>query len=237
MNNTPIPQYDILYRFALDCAEHKIRGNCDFLCKQCPSNVSLYSIAREDAVMLQHSAELEINHRFKLQHESRIQELEYHAIRKRERMSVDMAGIKSILYTAILTILCLILIQKCSTVKPQNTEQNRKVAIISTLRAIEQRDADGDGLIDCVDYAIQFYELYPDKSRVRIIWNKNKPVGMNHLFVMVDGVPIEPAVYINPRADFYRMDKYYPTKYNPIYDRDVTANIDSIRNNNYRWIW
>jgi hypothetical protein len=45
----------------------------------------MYSITQEDAVMLQHSAELEMSHRFKLQHESRMQELEF-AERKR---SVD----------------------------------------------------------------------------------------------------------------------------------------------------
>jgi hypothetical protein len=233
--NVGMPQYDILYRFALDCAEHKIRNNCDFQCKQCASNVSLYSIAREEAVMLQHSAELEMDHRFKIQHEDRMRELEY-----TDRKNAEGRGL-AVYILAQLIIICTIVatvVIICSLKdKPKNTAPARTDYIISTLQKVRSIDTDGSGAIDCIDYALQFYDLYPDKSAVRIIWNKNKPVGMNHLFVTVDGIPIEPAVFANPKEGFFRMDSYYGNQYNPAFNRDVTAGIDLIKTDSYRWVW
>jgi hypothetical protein len=63
---------EMLYRFALECAEHKIRNTCDSICKECPSNIELYGLNKREAMLLQHTAELEMQHRFKLQHKLRI---------------------------------------------------------------------------------------------------------------------------------------------------------------------
>jgi len=51
-------------------------------------------------------------------------------------------------------------------------------------------DVNKDGLINCIDAAVLFYQYYPEKSKVAITWNYHPEVGMNHLFntVLVDGV-------------------------------------------------
>jgi hypothetical protein len=83
-------------------------------------------------------------------------------------------------------------------------------------------DADGDGKIDCCDYALRFHELYGEGSY--IIQNYNKGV-MNHLFNEVEIAKdlywcIEPQLTSN-----YIMPANWGSKYNPAYNKDVT----------YRW--
>jgi len=46
-------------------------------------------------------------------------------------------------------------------------------------------DVNGDGLINCIDAAVLFYQHFPDKNRVSIILNYNEATGMNHLFNLV----------------------------------------------------
>ena len=57
-------------------------------------------------------------------------------------------------------------------------------------------DVNNDGLVNCIDAAVLFYQFFPDKSRVRIIANDNDRTRFYHLFnsVLIDGewIPIEP---------------------------------------------
>jgi hypothetical protein len=53
------------------------------------------------------------------------------------------------------------------------------------------RDTNYDGIINCIDYAIVFYEYYPN---ARIIRSKNPEYMFDHLSNMVDGKYIEPQV-------------------------------------------
>jgi hypothetical protein len=182
--------------------------------------------------MLQHSAELEMQHRFRLQHENRMQELEFNKARNCGDRSI---GYFMLIYLLVLFAVVGFVVTRAND-NPQNTSTVRTDSIVNTLHKIQNMDTNNDGLINCIDYALQFYDLYPDKSNIRLVWNKNKP-GMNHLFIKVNGIAVEPASYINPSEDFFRMDKSYPTVYNPVYDRDITNSIDNVRNNNYRWIW
>jgi len=58
------------------------------------------------------------------------------------------------------------------------------------------RDVNRDGLMNCIDASVTFYELWPDKNTVHIVRNKNPAKDFNHLFieVLVDGrwIAVEP---------------------------------------------
>ncbi|MDR1073307.1 MAG: hypothetical protein LBL45_06495 [Treponema sp.] len=52
------------------------------------------------------------------------------------------------------------------------------------------RDVNYDRKINCIDYAVVFYEIWPDSTIIRVWDNKE----LNHLLNMVDGKYIEPQV-------------------------------------------
>jgi len=82
----------------------------------------------------------------------------------------------------------------------------RKVA--TAMRA--NTDVNGDGLVNCIDAAVLFYQFYPRRNEVTIIHNLNNGTNMNHLFngVMIGNTwrGIEPQAYFSNRASFYMTD-------------------------------
>jgi hypothetical protein len=86
--------------------------------------------------------------------------------------------------------------------------------VMSTLRHVSRDlgrgiDVNRDGLVNCIDAAVLFYQYFPDKDRVAISLNRNPATGMHHLFnvVLMDGVwrAIEPqAVWANNSSFFMR---------------------------------
>jgi hypothetical protein len=108
--------------------------------------------------------------------------------------------------------------------------------IEAALRQVRAIDVDGDGKANCVDHTIQFYNAYPNKSQVRILWNKNLDKGWNHLFVSVNGMQIEPGAFIitdNPYKKI-KMTDIWPT-YDDTYNRDITTALEYIIAGTY-WI-
>jgi hypothetical protein len=101
--------------------------------------------------------------------------------------------------------------------------------IDSTLRIVAEKwkktDVNSDGLINCIDAAVLFYQYYPDKSKVCIEINVNPKTGMNHLFncVFTDGVwkAIEPQAYANNHSN-YLMWAVWETRYDNAYNRVAT---------------
>jgi len=101
--------------------------------------------------------------------------------------------------------------------------------IVKTLKIVTQKckvtDVNGDGLYNCIDAAVLFYQYYPDKSKVCIEINYNPKTGMNHLFncVFTEGVwrGIEPQAYASNYTDYY-MSPIWGSKYDNTYNRDVT---------------
>jgi hypothetical protein len=106
--------------------------------------------------------------------------------------------------------------------------------IRETLRRIYSVDMDNDGKINCVDYTIQFYQYYPNRNDVRIIWSDNK--NFNHLFVRVNGTDVEPGAYLRKSntEKWFGMKKFWGDIYDPSYNRDVTNDYESIRDGT-RW--
>jgi hypothetical protein len=100
---------------------------------------------------------------------------------------------------------------------------------------------DGNGTVSCVDYTLMFYDAYPNKNNIRVVWNKNAAADMNHLFfkVWVNGewMPVEPQAYVHPVTDrWFSMRKYWGTRYSPNYDLDVTSSIEKIRQQTFAWV-
>lgn len=82
---------------------------------------------------------------------------------------------------------------------------------------VKKIDVNGDKSITCIDYAVQFYRLYPNQQEVRVIWNYNPPT-MNHLFVKVGTIDVEP----NGKGKSYLMTDVWDRQYNSAYNKDVT---------------
>ena len=103
-------------------------------------------------------------------------------------------------------------------------------SIDRTLRLVAEnwkiKDVNRDGLHNCIDAAVLFYQYYPDKKRVCIEENINSKTGMNHLFncVFTDGVwkAIEPQSYASNHSN-YLMKIVWGSRYDNSYNRDVTS--------------
>jgi hypothetical protein len=95
----------------------------------------------------------------------------------------------------------------------------------------------GDGDSDCVDYTLQFYDNYSPRGELRIMWNYNPAQDFNHLFVTVRGMGIEAGAYVNPTqgTKWFGIEKYWGSQYDPHYNKDVTAYVDSIRKGVFTW--
>jgi hypothetical protein len=248
-------------RFAHECAKHKLYGTCSSICRSCGLNISAYSIPPEDAVIMQQMAELDVG-----ETDARRRQVaaEHYAEAGVERVAVHVR----LCTWAIVIAVCVFLATqyRSCTAEAKNDQVTQTTArsvpmvetpvvatvrkqaavdvlisIRSTLnRVTKQRDMNGDGKVTCIDYTLMFYDAYPNKNNVRIVWNKNMTANMNHLFVKVwvngEWMPVEPQAYVSPVTDrWFSMRKYWGTKYSPDYDLDVTAHIENIRQSTFVW--
>jgi YD repeat-containing protein len=126
-----------------------------------------------------------------------------------------------------------------------------KSSIEKAIVKVYNVDMNNDGLINCIDYTIQFFlyfdwdeplPLEPEGSSVRVIWNHGNPNGFNHLFVMLGEVAYEPGANINRRYSYdaagywLGITFYWGKRYDAKYNEDVTDDFINIRDNrNTRW--
>jgi hypothetical protein len=102
-------------------------------------------------------------------------------------------------------------------------------------------DANFDGKITCIDYAVLYKYYYGNGTQARLIWNYNKSKNLNHLFCAIPDdnggwIYIEPSrtsEQLNQRT----MSYVWGNMYNSYYNRDVTYAYNEIRNGTYRWVW
>jgi len=91
--------------------------------------------------------------------------------------------------------------------------------------ALNYKDVNGDGLVNCIDAAVLFYKYYPDKNDVTIELNYNTKTGMNHLFNVVNfqGTwrAIEPQAKATGNSRYFMRD-VWGSKYDPAYNKVVT---------------
>jgi len=203
-----------LYRLAYQCREQQ-RAGCKGYCGNCQLNVSLYCNDTREAVLIKTTAAID-NEKM---HEYKAQE------------SFNMK-----FWCIIICILVGFFIYKCSPDKkamspvPQETPPNVALAQTQSIRILIERtrtrirDVNGDGIINCIDYAVVFKELYPTAAIVR---NENPRTGFHHLFNAIsDGngnwIYIEPN---SSRLRSYLMSEVWGSRY------DVRFNVIET----YKW--
>ena len=119
-----------------------------------------------------------------------------------------------------------------STPFSASTETSRRVitehAIDTVLAQVDKAlrrgvDVNSDGLVNCIDAAVLFYQYFPDKSKVCIELNYNTRVNptFNHLFncVLINGTwkAVEPQAHYLGKSKWmasawgFRYDKMYNT--------------------------
>ena len=90
----------------------------------------------------------------------------------------------------------------------------------------EHTDVNGDELVNCIDAALLFYDMYPLRDNVTITVNKNNVTGMNHLFntVLIDGMwrAIEPQAARTNQKSYWMKDIWGNR-----YDRSKNINVTS----------
>ena len=103
-----------------------------------------------------------------------------------------------------------------------SAEQEIETVLAQVDKAMRRgADVNGDGLTNCIDAAVLFYQYFPDKTRVCIELNYNPRATppFNHLFncVLIDGVwkAIEPQAHYLGKSKWmsgawgFRYDKYH----------------------------
>ena len=103
--------------------------------------------------------------------------------------------------------------------------KNNHISHLEVLYYLQRNvyDINGDGLINCIDYAVIFKMKYGKECR--IIQNNNPQTGMNHLF---NAIPAQGYgwVYIEPQGDpkgKYIMIDVWGSRYDPYFNIDVTS--------------
>ncbi|MCL2245266.1 MAG: hypothetical protein FWC03_12505 [Treponema sp.] len=117
--------------------------------------------------------------------------------------------------------------QSANIVPALNTTMQYVYAAMDNVerRLHAEEDINHDGLVNCIDAAIFFYQVYPVKSDVAIIVNRNTVTGFHHLFNSVNFNGTWRA--IEPQARYSRqnsiwMEDVWPNKYNAALNRVVT---------------
>lgn len=84
-----------------------------------------------------------------------------------------------------------------------HAQQKKSVNIMDALRYVHEtiRDVNGDGLINCIDYTVRFYEVVPGTK----IYRSSDPI-FNHLFVLARDESHLGYQFIEPQH--YSDDKY-----------------------------
>jgi hypothetical protein len=220
------------YRLAYQCAEHK-RNGCQGYCGNCQFNVQLYIADPREAVLIRTSAAID---------EQKIYE------QKKDEENTKLVGVIILMVTCLfLWYKCSTPAQKSISVtqkepeytmpvqtvavntevnpsfanpKPPEKIKDKSISTVCETVRVKIRDMDGDGQVNCVDYATLFYIEYGPGCR--IIRNINPQTGMNHLFNQVtynDGrsFMIEPQ-----NGHLIRMERVWGSKYDPKYNCDET---------------
>jgi len=117
-------------------------------------------------------------------------------------------------------------VSRTTSTTTSNSNASQHANIEQTLRIVAQKwnstDVNRDGLYNCIDAAVLFYQHYPDRSKVTIIINVNSNTGMNHLFnaVLINGswIAIEPQAYATNYSSYWMKD-VWGNKYDNTYNR------------------
>jgi hypothetical protein len=197
----------VMYRMAYHCIELQHERHCN-QCFNCPFNISLFLDDEREVMLIKNDAQMSFDKR------------------SRRKMRFTVGNV-------FLLILVIFLIYGCCHYvnlgwasftgwfdKPQQDTELAKIPQYIKYVHKTIRDCNGDGVVNCIDYAIRFYEVCPHAF---IILNKNKVTNMNHLF---NAVHVKSGwLFIDPGTVdpyYYTMKQVWGSMYNPYCNMDVT---------------
>lgn len=96
------------------------------------------------------------------------------------------------------------------------------VLILALLQVQDLEDRNDDDLINCIDYAKRFRELYGNQARLMVNYNPN--TDMNHMYIKIR-LGGNKYIEIEPQAGSdrgYTMQEFWGNVFDPAYSRDAT---------------
>ena len=218
-----VPSFSsVLYDCATECALRRRKRRCksyfgSMACKGCKFNVAEYGNFDPQQVKL-----------FMLQAETRASAL--HTSSKSHRIFF-LAAIIFCLWSGITSHIAYNrrAAQRADAV-PQMVVVDDHDHVQATLNIVAEQlrrgiDVNRDGLINCIDAAVLFYQHYPYKDHVTISVNDNPRTGMHHLFnvVLINGIwrAIEPQAAFSGDRSYYMRD-VWGSVYDASLNRTVT---------------
>jgi hypothetical protein len=231
------------YRLAYECAEAQKTG-CNGYCGNCPLNVSLYEPNPRDAVLIKTSAAIDNQkmHNFKKQMDAEYlgaliagiiilaiplyfinscctavgnffngSEKTVQETPRTQQYTVSNNNVSTNTNAVSES-------NNINNMAPKDTYRTYSMVDMVSLALcahLSTRDVNGDGLINCIDYAVRFAEVCPE---AHIIHNVNKRTGMDHLLNKVG------AMYIEPQGQVNDLDPkvFWGSKYDPDMNMDET---------------
>jgi hypothetical protein len=186
-----------LWRIAYRCCLARGKNNCSQQCERCALNISRFTTKKEADLIMTGAA---------------IDACE--TIEQEKREAAETAG--PVLAAILIILVPILMIRSCFAPGDRIPEQ-KDPNILKMCQYVEQvmYDINGDGQFNCIDYSLIFHRQW---SGARIIRNVNPNTGMNHLFISIDGVCIEPQATTMK----YTMREIWGYKYNAIYNVDET---------------
>ncbi len=154
----------------------------------------------------------------------RLEELTRHEIRQRKNTMYKRVVLIIIAVLVLLTVCT----QSCHAyTRTYDNYIALDEEICATLKRTHSQvhDVDGDGKVNCVDYAVIFkrqWDRYYDSKRCEIVRNNNSMLGWYHLFVIC--LPKNDIFWwhVEPQADadnYEMLDYWYASgKYNPLFN-------------------
>ena len=203
------------YRLAYQCEAFKSQRACNqAYCGNCQFNVSLYTADAREAVLIKTSAAIDF------------------AKAKQYESQDNMRNIIWGIVTIVLIVWAVSSFKSCTAPKktalfPMASDPptqsipipvQEQAVIDRAVRAVKETvfDINGDGLVNCIDYAIMFCMLHPQST---IVLNKNPHTGMNHLF---NGIQTSIGyIHIDPQNG-KTMEETWGSKYDQRYNENRT---------------
>jgi len=225
------------YRLALKCHELSNRKKgCDHQCAKCTLNVHLYMKNVRDATLIKTSAGIDYQRQLAVQK----------MLRHHDNTQLFGPLLALLLVAAIIILPIRCVIHKVSAPRAATPEVTAVATpeveqrILTVCNAIRQPgDRNNDGEIDCIDYALAFYEYYGKEAR--IIWIVFDVNIDSHLFVAVPN-GYGRLIYIEPgKTSTYLNGVLMQTVWRSAFDlnkcKDVTYAYFEIKNGTYHWRW
>jgi len=236
---------DGLWQVALECALKRQNGKCRYMfdsmqCSSCRWYIKHYSTESNASINLRmiraETSASVMSHNISLGYWSMFIIIAFIVLLFVSPMILDSPfDIKQIAFSHIKDVITFVKQElPYNTIKEAsyNAKQESPYKMIDNTLTIVARllrakpDVNGDGLTNCIDAAVLFYQHYPVRNEVKMMLNNNRSTDFNHLFnaVLVDDnwYTIEPQAYFNGLYTTYWMTNIWGKVYDSSFDRDDT---------------